>query len=766
MVQSDIVGIQDIVDDLLAKGYVSTEQAPDFTWTGATYHVELYSPPLDSPEPAHLLVSKTANGQTILLEQITGEAPSLDTALQPLSAGWQPMTHMLPFTFGDIALSNAPHLFYCQKQCEPGRERVGYLWLDEDGNLQHTEPFLQFAGWATLVQGDVVYHAVAFHDGSFPFAYIYGDAGGSVTTSLKIADLLKNPGPPVRFELSQYQLAGKPATDWNDINGDGAPEIIIVAQQPGTNVCASEFLIVQIQPDGSLSQIDTPACVQGATDVDMDGIVELLVGVQRLSNVLDCSGARSCWSTDIYQWDGAAYVPADYAQFADYYLDRTLATAAKILNKPGPLDRYADGYRLEEIMLTHHLLGRDNEGLAIFDRYTNPVCHKNGQDKVSLLQELRRVYNLPPESNAPCPGEQSICTLQQEFKLANLPLDDLARLDFVDDDTLALAGWGPRPTPPVYGDSVTSPRRAYYQAVLNLSDATVEPITPQFEPLNNPCGDSPCALDVLDQSPDGQWQLLHIWANGGGAEGAWLVSTQDARRLGEPFVPFDSFWQWAQDGSLLWYQRVGPGYGLTAENYVVRLASPPLVQAIPVDWDYPLDANGYRPAFSPVDKTIYSVRRFETDSDHFEWPDTQQHHFDFTQDLGQPIARETVPHLAQITWNEATQSFWQVFIDDGVTLAEINGKRWLSIPFTFFEAYMESIANGTLELIDIIPQSNITIGPAGRQVALNIRGKRVLLFECGDKGRKSNGLYPRRQTAFTSKTQTQAGPIYWPEPLL
>jgi hypothetical protein len=60
---------------------------------------------------------------------------------------------------------------------------------------------------------------------------------------------------------------------------------------------------------------------------------------------------------------------------------------------------------------------------------------------------------------------------------------------------------------------------------------------------------------------------------------------------------------------------VGPGYGLTAETFVVQLDSPPVVQQAPVDWDYPLDANAHRPVFLAVDKTVYSVHRFEIESD-------------------------------------------------------------------------------------------------------------------------------------------------------
>jgi hypothetical protein len=178
---------------------------------------------------------------------------------------------------------------------------------------------------------------------------------------------------------------------------------------------------------------------------------------------------------------------------------------------------------------------------------------------------------------------------------------------------------------------------------------------------------------------------------------------------------------------------VGPGYGLTAETFVVQLDSPPLVQPVPVDWDHPLDSNGHRPAFSSLDKTVYSVRTFEAGSDHFEWPDSQRYQFDVTTSLTQTIAQETVPNLAQIFWNKGSQSFWQLFIDDeGVTLVEMDSERQVSIPLTFFEGYMESIASGNLTLIDILPQSKLAIDPAGRQVALNMGGKRVLWFDCGN----------------------------------
>jgi hypothetical protein len=309
----------------------------------------------------------------------------------------------------------------------------------------------------------------------------------------------------------------------------------------------------------------------------------------------------------------------------------------------------------------------------------------------------------------------------------------------VDANTIAVAGWGAAPasaplsastpittsTSHEYGNHVVAAHNAYYRAEVNLVNGTITPFTPAFTLLNNPCPGAECRVEVLDQSPDGQWQLLHVWSSE--REGDWLVGQDEALRLGGPPVPARSFWQWAQDGSLLWYQRFGPGYGLTAETIVVHLETPPTLTRAPVDWNQPLDSNGHNPVFSPRDKVALSAPRLE--HERFSWPETKLYSFDLVHSLTTPVEQQTVPNLARVAWSESTQSYWLVLMQgDGVTLVEKDGTRRVFIPLAILEDLYVNVASGRTGLIDLNPMPGSAA--SGEQVALAMGGNRLFLFDC------------------------------------
>ena len=59
---------------------------------------------------------------------------------------------------------------------------------------------------------------------------------------------------------------------------------------------------------------------------------------------------------------------------------------------------FSDLYRLEEIVYVYQLIERPEEGLHVFDAYTNPACHHESA-KAELLR-LREAYDLPSDHRA------------------------------------------------------------------------------------------------------------------------------------------------------------------------------------------------------------------------------------------------------------------------------------------------------------------------------------------------------------------------------
>lgn len=298
----------------------------------------------------------------------------------------------MPFLMGEVAYHpEDPNLFYCWQNCDqPGQESLGSFWLDHrNGEFNHNPAHMKFYGWAGISWQGAQYEAVSLMIGEFSLAFIYKTQDGQISPLLDVADLSELIEPGSRIRLEPYILNDVEMTGWNDINADGLPEILFWAGHGGSGPC-HPVMMVQIQRDGNLSQIPLPECTIAVHDVDHDGNAEAITLHPYSATLPACGNAARCDIRKIYVWDGSRYVEADHQKFAHYYLEALFEVVDDV--------SFSNLYRLEEIIYVYRLIERPEEGLHVFDAYTNPACYDESA-RAELLR-LRKAYDLPSDHRA------------------------------------------------------------------------------------------------------------------------------------------------------------------------------------------------------------------------------------------------------------------------------------------------------------------------------------------------------------------------------
>jgi len=185
--------------------------------------------------------------------------------------------------------------------------------------------------------------------------------------------------------------------------------------------------------------------------------------------------------------------------------------------------------------------------------------------------------------------------------------------------------------------------------------------------LQSPCPQ--CAgTEILDRSPDGQWQIIITTAGSDEGVGLWLVSVDTMTRL-LPDMPTHLKWVWADDNSLLWLTFYTPEYSATPEGHfflTVKLGPVPALTLntdLPQEYAFqPLQPWQYALAFSPVERQALSIADGP-------WNDDYERFFLYDSAATPPellLAGGPIVGLRAAFWDRARDTFLLVVVDEEV----------------------------------------------------------------------------------------------------
>ncbi|HOU40448.1 MAG TPA: hypothetical protein PK829_04170 [Promineifilum sp.] len=344
---------------------------------------------------------------------------------------------------------------------------------------------------------------------------------------------------------------------------------------------------------------------------------------------------------------------------------------------------------------------------------------------------------LPTPAPMPEQLDVRICSqAPQQFNLwAQLGIRPLSALRFESEELVTFEGWAQRPESPVYSEATPKPgpipwpssRQLLQGGQLDLSNGQLSPRPLDVgELLANPC-DQTCPLEVIGQSPDGQWQLVQVSDWLPEVMGLWLVSEKTTDRLVH-YVPYAPDWQWAADSSLLWLVYPDPEFG--SYTLVARLTDPPVIQR--PEPGSVLDTYGHFLAYSPVDNAALSVPSYDWTDE----PRDEVSTIPLANGLESISAIQNVPDIVTISWNDARQSFMaQVVTTNSIQFIEIpDGTTW-SIPEETLKAIIPSLVDVSSSLpIGLVATGEWATSASGDTLALLPNPALLWVFDCAPSG--------------------------------
>lgn len=232
-----------------------------------------------------------------------------------------------------------------------------------------------------------------------------------------------------------------------------------------------------------------------------------------------------------------------------------------------------------------------------------------------------------------------------------LGMDIVIDVAFLDENTLQISGWRPRSQ---FGNpsGPDTPSWIFNRTVIDLLSGEMTQIDVPLEKiLFVPCPN--CGgTQILDESPDGAWQLLTT-TNGNDEEvGVWLVNIDGATRLAD-YIPSSLDWEWANDSSFLWLTH--STYDSPGRDFLIVELGPSVNITRPGPSNITLDASLYNLAISPNRKQILTAR----DYDNFTDP-VDDHFYLYDASVLPPnliFEGESVNGLEAVVWDEALDSF-------------------------------------------------------------------------------------------------------------
>jgi hypothetical protein len=245
-----------------------------------------------------------------------------------------------------------------------------------------------------------------------------------------------------------------------------------------------------------------------------------------------------------------------------------------------------------------------------------------------------------PEAVAPASCEQAVTTYNVR---TDLGLEGPVQVAYLTDTTVEIAGWGQSPL----ADDADPPLNRFRRHMLDLGSGIFTPVTSlPLPPDLTIC--TACTREVLEVLPDGETFLVAIQGSEA-VDGIWLYRARDAgtTRL-VSFMPYDSLWGYAADGSMLWLEYSLPEYGRTLVlvhlDETVRLVQPESEE---------LDPTRYRLAFSPLARTVLS---YPLADENPEAP-PEAATYDVSQDPAVLLARERQEAVVRVFWDFATTTY-------------------------------------------------------------------------------------------------------------
>lgn len=322
----------------------------------------------------------------------------------------------------------------------------------------------------------------------------------------------------------------------------------------------------------------------------------------------------------------------------------------------------------------------------------------------------------------------------QQFSLRKeLGIVRLASLRFESEQVITFEGWAPRSEPvampPTVESALGESRGAFASSRIQLRSGQLDLANGRLssrllavgEALSNPCSQQ-CPLEVIGQSPDGQWQLMQVtdWLEE--EMGIWLGSSEGATRL-VAYVPSSPQWQWSTDSTLLWLTYPDADYG--AHAVTVWLDTPPTIRI--TDYQDVLNPSLYFLAYSPLDSTVRSVPSFELGNARTE----EVFSVSLTDVFGKVNGIQTMPGIIATNWNEATQSFVaQVVTADGISFQELPEGKRLLIPNDNLASLFPSFTDARRSLpFGISAANDSAVSETGDRLAL-INSGELWIFEC------------------------------------
>ena len=241
--------------------------------------------------------------------------------------------------------------------------------------------------------------------------------------------------------------------------------------------------------------------------------------------------------------------------------------------------------------------------------------------------------------------------------------------DFRDAHALQIDGWIPRQLSNRAND-FRAPFWIFSRVLIDMVSGQITPIDTSHEGLLQ----SPCpqcgGTEILDRSPDGQWQIIITTAGSDEGVGLWLVSVDTMTRL-LPDMPTHLKWVWADDNSLLWLTFYTPEYRATPEGHFFLTVELGLVPALTLNTDLPqeyafrpLNPWRYALAFSPVERQTLSVAYGPP-----EWDEDNERFFVYDSAATPPellLTGGPIVGLRGAFWDRARDTFLLVVVDEEV----------------------------------------------------------------------------------------------------
>jgi hypothetical protein len=316
--------------------------------------------------------------------------------------------------------------------------------------------------------------------------------------------------------------------------------------------------------------------------------------------------------------------------------------------------------------------------------------------------------------------------------------NDVLQMSFLNDQTITFGGWAPRTSPRPEDTSTAAALRLvvdldlqisywrqFVEAQLNLETGEFITQTARVASLlSDPC-QGQCILDVVSESPDGNWQLIQVSDSAHDDLGFWVAGHNETAPLVN-HVPIYSTWQWTADSSVLWFVHSLYEYG--AQAVLAQLDISPIVVLTDEMGGNPLfDVTRNVWALDPVNKTIQLTPSKEAPSDTDELVT-----FDLTEMITQPSSIRVVPGIKGVVWNEATRETLLIIVQsDGLAITDLDGQILVKIPVETFEMIFPALTSTNSTFDSFLPDNNYALSPSGRYLAVGYgKSTGIDVYEC------------------------------------